>query len=151
MSKMLITVERIISNDNETLSTVFVNDKFVCFGLEDEFRLNKVIHETRIPAGEYDVTLRTVGGFNRRYTQKFPEFHCGMLWIRNVPNFEYVLIHIGNTDEDTSGCLLVGEGVNTNNGISVTRSTPAYKTLYQQVVDKASNNQLTIRFIDKDL
>ena len=39
-----------------------------------------------------------------------------MLHITNVPNFEYILIHCGNTDEHTSGCLLVGDSQE-NNGL----------------------------------
>ena len=66
--------------------------------------------ENRIPAGIYDVRLRKIGGFDGRYKKKFAGFHRGMLHIQDVPNFKYVLIHIGNTDKNTAGCLLVGAG-----------------------------------------
>jgi hypothetical protein len=68
----------------------------------------KVKGETRIPAGRYQVTLRTEGGFHSKYSEKYGEMHKGMLWVRDVPGFEYILIHTGNTDEHTAGCLLVG-------------------------------------------
>ena len=67
------------------------------------------MHETCIPEGEYEIKLRTVGGFNERYTKKYPTMHRGMLWLQDVPGFEYILIHQGNTDEHTSGCLIVGD------------------------------------------
>ena len=40
---------------------------------------------------------------------KYGDMHKGMLWVRDIPGFEYILIHTGNTDEHTSGCLLVGD------------------------------------------
>ena len=40
--------------------------------------------------------------------------HKGMLWVRDVPGFEYILIHTGNTDEHTSGCLIVGDSQENN-------------------------------------
>ena len=104
---MKIDVDRFISDEDTTISRVMVDGQFICFGLEDEYREEKVVGETRIPAGTYKITLRTEGGFNQRYKKRFPDIHKGMLHIRNVPNFEYILIHCGNTDEHTKGCLLV--------------------------------------------
>jgi hypothetical protein len=147
---MKITVKRIKSDDDATLSLVFVDNDFVCFGLEDEYREDKVAGETRIPAGKYPVELRTVGGFHQRYSRRFPEFHQGMLWIIGVPNFEYILIHIGNTEQDTAGCLLVGEGATTSGELKVTQSTSAYKKLYALVVEPAKAGNLTIEYQDLD-
>ncbi len=130
---MKISVERIFSDDDATISTLWVDGRFICFGLEDEYREDKIPGETRIPAGEYKITLRTVGGFHTRYGRKFPEFHKGMLWIRGVPNFEYILIHIGNTDEHTAGCLLVGEGA---------IRTESYESLSQLARMKSYTNKL---------
>ena len=73
-----------------------------------------------------------------------------MLWIRDVPNFEYILIHVGNTDENTDGCLLVGEGGNTGGELRVTQSANAYAKLYQQVVHAAEANDLSIEIVDRD-
>ncbi|MGH1460983.1 MAG: DUF5675 family protein [Neptuniibacter sp.] len=145
-----ITVERFSSDNDATLSLIFVDDQFICFGLEDEFRTDKVPAETRIPAGEYEVSLRVTGGFHNRYEQKFSTFHEGMLWIRNVPNFQYILIHIGNTDADTAGCLLVGEGASTSGEFRISNSTDAYKKLYQKVSNAAHEGRLVIEFIDRD-
>ena len=82
--------------------------------LEDEVRDVKVMHETAIPLGEYEIKYRTVGGwFTRekaRYDKKFgASWFKGMLELQDVPNFTYVLIHSGNTDESTSACLLLGK------------------------------------------
>ena len=55
---MEILVDRFVSDDDSTISRVNVDGQFVCFGLEDEYRADKVPGETRIPAGTYRVTLR---------------------------------------------------------------------------------------------
>ena len=52
---MLITVDRFKSDDDATLSKVDIDGQFVCFGLEDEYREDKVANETRIPAGRYRI------------------------------------------------------------------------------------------------
>jgi len=147
---MNITVKRIKSDEDATLSLIFIDDEFICFGLEDEYRADKVARETRIPSGTYPITLRQVGGFNNRYKKKFPGFHDGMLWVRNVPNFEYILIHIGNTDQDTAGCLLIGEGAMTSGELRITHSTNAYKKVYQKVLNSARSGNLTIEYQDHD-
>jgi len=146
---MRITVERFYSDDDATLSLVRVDGHFMCFGLEDEHRDVKVAGETRIPAGAYDITLRTVGGFHSRYLERFPVFHRGMLWVRDVPGFEYILIHCGNTDEDTAGCLLVGDCAD-RHPIRIGLSTLAYRNLYQYVADAAEDGDLTIEYVDRD-
>ena len=148
---MLITVERFTSNSDGTLSKVSVDGKFVCFGLEDEYRADKVAKETRIPSGRYKIGVRTEGGFHGRYSQKFPDMHRGMLHVLNVPDFEYILIHIGNTDDDTEGCLLVGQGATTDGDeLRVTSSTRAYQALYPMVIEAAERGDLEIEYVDAD-
>ena len=83
---------------NGILFDVTEGRKFLSYTLEDEYRKEKVAGETRIPAGTYKITLRTTGGFHGRYEKKYGQMHKGMLWVRDVPNFEYILIHTGNTD-----------------------------------------------------
>lgn len=147
---MRITVDRFISDDDTTISHVLVDGEFVCFGLEDEYRPHKVPKETRIPAGTYRVDLRTVGGFHGRYKKRYP-FHRGMLHVRNVPGFEYILIHTGNTDQHTDGCLLVGESATTTPGdMRVNQSRAAYARFYEMVVDAAARGELTINYQDND-
>ena len=67
---------------------LFIDGKFECYTLEDQYQAVKVMHETCIPEGTYKLKLRTVGGFNSRYTKKYPTFHRGMLWLEDVPGFE---------------------------------------------------------------
>lgn len=83
-----------------TLGTLFVNEVFQCYTLEDEVRLEdeeKVYGKTAIPAGRYKVELT--------YS---PKFQVIMPLIENVPDFSGVRIHSGNSADDTEGCIIVG-------------------------------------------
>ena len=148
---MKIMVDRFISDDDSTVSRVLIDGTFVCFGLEDEYREDKVPGETRIPAGTYQIRLRTVGGFHAKYSKRYGDMHRGMLHVQDVPNFEYILIHTGNTDEHTAGCLLVGEqAVTTPGDMRVNQSRAAYTRFYPMVVDAAEAGDLEIEYIDND-
>lgn len=153
---MKLEVLRYSSGKDDTLGILFDvtnGRKFLCFTLEDEVRPNKVKGETRIPAGTYEVKLRSEGTLHEQYKLKFPDMHKGMLWVTNVPSFEYILIHIGNTDIDTDGCLLVGEGTyeNIGNKGSLTNSTAAYKQIYPPIAYAISKGErVEITYVDFD-
>lgn len=149
---MLIKVERELSDADSTVSVVSVDYVLFCYGLEDEFRTAKVAGKTRIPAGEYKVGVRTVGGFHNRYLSRFPSFHKGMLHIQEVPGFEYILIHCGNDHEDTAGCLLLGaDAITTYGAMRLVNSTAAYERLYKHVIQSALDGKLEIVIEDNDL
>ena len=61
---MEILVDRYNDEIDHTDGLLFVDCKFMCFTLEDEYRADKVYGETRIPDGTYKVELRAVGGFH---------------------------------------------------------------------------------------
>ena len=148
---MIITVNRFKSDADTTIGALSINGVFECFTLEDEPRAFKVSGETRIPAGTYKLGLRTVGGFHGRYGSKFPSFHKGMLEVKDVRGFEYILIHIGNYDSDTAGCLLVGAGCQTTDGdMSIQSSRIAYERLYKKIIANALTDNLEIEYIDND-
>ena len=127
---------------------------FLCYTLEDEARALKVRGETRVPAGIYKIEIRSEGGFHEKYTKKYPGIHRGMLHVTDVPGFEYILIHTGNTDEHTAGCLLVGDSQENNillpDGF-IGKSVNAYKRIYPgiaQAIEKGE--EVTIEYIDYD-
>jgi hypothetical protein len=96
--------------------------------------------------------LRTVGGYHGKYKERFKDIHIGMLHVLDVPNFEYILIHCGNTDEHTAGCLLVGDSQE-NNKIKkdgfIGRSTQAYKRIYPEIAKAIKIGQeVTITYKD---
>lgn len=109
---------------------IAIDGKFECYTLEDQRRPVKIKKETCIPVGEYEIKLRTEGTHHAEYSKKFPEFHIGMLHLQDVPNFQYILIHIGNTIVDTEGCILTGTTPGEN---KISESTKAYISLYKKV------------------
>lgn len=148
---MKIKVYRYSSQSRTTMSAIHLDGEFECFGLEDRHRDVKVMGETRIPQGTYTVGLRIVGGHHAKYSKKFPHFHKGMLHVLNVPNFKYILIHIGNDELDTMGCLLTGDYVNNNKlqrgGLK--SSTNAYSNMYKKVIAAFERNEpVTIQYLD---
>ena len=140
---------------NGVLFNVTEGREFLCYTLEDEYRDKKIKGETRIPSGTYKITLRTVGGFHGRYEKKYGEMHKGMLWVRDVPNFEYILIHTGNTDEHTAGCLLVGDTQQQNITKSksgfIGASVDAYKRIYPSIASAIERgDDVEISYVDFD-
>ena len=128
--------------------------QFLCYTLEDEFRALKVRGETRIPAGIYDIQFRKEGGFHNKYSKRFAYIHKGMLEVMDVPTFDYILLHCGNTDEHSSGCLLLGDSQENNVIIKdgfIGKSTNAYKRVYPLIAKELElGNKVTIEYKDFD-
>lgn len=129
---MKITLIRYSATEESTLGLLFIDGKFHCYTLEDQKQTVKIKNETRIPEGMYLLQLRKAGRLHERYLNKFREMHHGMLHLQNVPGFQWIYIHIGNTDNDTSGCILVGNHAisSINNNDRVNESTKAYCHIY---------------------
>ena len=155
---MQLEVVRFSSGIDSTNGALFdITDgrrRFLCYTLEDEHRDEKVAGETRIPAGEYPITFRRIGGFHDKYASRFRTIHKGMLWVRDVPNFEYILIHCGNTDDDTSGCLLLGDTQENNQEKPegfVGHSTRSYFRVYPYIASALERKEeVTILYTDFD-
>ena len=155
---MNIEVIRMADNGDTTMGALYINGIFRCFTIEDQEQKGaKVMHETRIPNGAYKIGLRNEGGFNDKYKAKYPEFHKGMLCIHNAPDwkieaegksFQFILIHTGNTDEDTSGCLLVNFGLDGKAFIG-SNSDGAYRAIYPEIAKAvAEGKAVTITYKD---
>lgn len=141
MNEFEYRLTRYSSQEESTLGYVMAGSEemgkaFRCYTLEDEHRDVKVPGETRIPAGRYEIKLRTEGGMHQRYATKHT-WHRGMLWLQNVPGFEWIYIHPGNTDDHTEGCILVGDGALSNlprvGRGSISFSQNAYQALAMEI------------------
>ena len=107
---MKITVKRIARIPDYTIGKMYIDGKYFCDTLEDfdrglrqdmplpEIKRLKVMHETAIPTGTYRVIVNMSPAKKRLLPR-----------LLDVPGFEGILIHKGNTANDTSGCLILGE------------------------------------------
>jgi RNase P/RNase MRP subunit p29 len=145
-----LTVVRTQFGTDATNGLLFIDGIFECYTLEDQYQAVKVMHETCIPEGTYDIEFRKTGGFHAKYSERYKNAHYGMLHIQDVPNFTYILIHTGNTDEHTSGCLIVGE---TQQDLEISKdgfigsSTVAYKKMYAKVAGQLlQGKKVTIEY-----
>lgn len=134
---MKVVSERFGFGRDSTLSALWIDTTLVGFVIEDERRKAKVYGETCIPAGTYSLALRHHGGFHERYGQRFGTMHKGMIELVGVPGFSDVLIHCGNTDDDTNGCLLVNATplIGADGEFVGAGSEAMYKLVYPQIAE----------------
>jgi hypothetical protein len=107
---MKLRLERIARRPTYTIGRLYVDGVYFCDTLEDkdrglrqdmplsEIKRIKVQGETAIPTGEY----RMIVNISPAKKRLLPR-------LLNVPGFDGILIHRGNTAKDSSGCILVGE------------------------------------------
>ena len=94
---MILQLHRTTRTDKSTIGRLYIDDVFFCFTLEDVERDVKIYGKTAIPKGLYKVILTR----SERFKRVLP-------LLLEVPGFEGIRIHNGNTAEDTEGCILVG-------------------------------------------
>jgi hypothetical protein len=136
---------KLIRTDKTEISTIgelFVNDKFECFILEDkdrgltsnmeldEIKEDKVTAKTAIPKGTYTIAIT----YSNRFKQYLPI-------LMNVPCFEGIRIHSGNTADHTEGCLLPG---NARTKDKVLDSRNAFKSLFAKLKAVEKTEKITI-------
>jgi hypothetical protein len=124
--------------DNYTISELSVNGVYECFILEDTVRPKgvKIFGNTAVPAGTYNVVIN----FSNHFQKLLPE-------LLNVPLFEGIRIHPGNTDVDTEGCLLVG--TTWGGGDFIGNSVVAFNHLFPQLQAAiAAGESVTIEIQD---
>lgn len=144
---MDLTLKRKFKGPDYTIGDLSINGKFFCNTIEDTVRAlpatcpetprgrsctckEKVYAKTAIPAGKYKITLEHSPRFKRR-----------MPYLHDVPHFLGILIHAGNTEADSAGCIIVGE--NTVKG-KVLNSRTTFQKLYA-LLEK--EKEITIRIV----
>ena len=122
---MELTLNRDILNKDFTLGELLIDGQHFCYTVEDVVRNGEKVHgKTAIPYGRYKVILN----MSNRFQKIMP-------LLLDVPQFEGVRIHSGNTALDTEGCLIVGM-VRTENGVGMSR------VAFQKLMDKLSKESI---------
>ena len=138
---MELLLKRIYKGDKYTIGKLYINGKWFCNTIEDKVRSlpkdcpytskgrnckckEKIYGETAIPAGTYKVIL----SYSNKFKRILPE-------ILNVPHFLGIRIHKGNTEQDSAGCVILGE--NKVKG-KVINSIDTFNKLFTKL--KTSNN-----------
>ena len=110
---MNLELKRIFKGKNYTIGRLFIDGKYFCDTLEDPVRQldsikDKIYSETAIPAGKYKISMSSI---SPKYSIRKSYNWCGgrLPRLLDVPFFEGILIHSGNTPDHTAGCILVGE------------------------------------------
>lgn len=152
LAQHYITVLRYLDDGQTTLGLMFLHGRFFAYTLEDTHQDEKIRGNTRIPQGVYPLELnRNVTGLTQTYRNRFPwfDFHVE---IKEIPNFELVYIHIGNTHVDTMGCILIADGVNAADPQKmISHSRLAFERFYKTIHPLLnSNRKLTIQLLDED-
>ena len=146
-------MQRIARRDTYTIGRLYIDGERFCDTIEDTDRglrqdlplsVNQAKKRrgiTAIPVGRYRVTL---GVKSQKYSKKKQyDFTGGFIpRLVNVPAFDGILIHIGNTAADSEGCILVGR--NTKVGM-VLESTKTFRDLYARLKSATGEIYITVK------
>lgn len=116
---MKLRLERAPSQHGATIGELTVDGAFECYTVEDVVRPVKIKGETAIPAGTYNVVITP----SQRFKRDLP-------LLENVPGFDGIRIHPGNSSADTEGCILPGR---TRTDRTVGESKVAFNALYGKI------------------
>lgn len=131
---MKLLLNRKYLKETYTIGTLTIDGTYFCDTLEDRVRdltrEAKIAGKTAIPEGEYEIIIN----ISPRFRRKLPR-------LLSVPGFSGILIHRGNTAEDTAGCILVGE--NKVKGRLV--NSTAYELRLLELLERAQRSGETIK------
>lgn len=110
---------------------------FECFSLEEDKEGVERNKDLRIPEGIYDLKRHSPSRFENTLRSITKKDDDTMINVYNdlVPYERHILIHWGNTDKDTQGCILLGL-TKDNNNESIGQSRQACKEFYDLVYGK---------------
>ena len=149
---MELTLKRISRKPTYTIGRLYIGGQYFCDtleptdrGLSSDMRLsqlkrNKVAGKTAIPTGRYKVDMRTVSPRFRLASWAKPYGGVAPRLV-GVPCFSGVLIHVGNTEKDTQGCILIGRNKTVG---KVLDSVETYKALMDRLLAAKDEIWITI-------
>lgn len=154
LGKATLTLLRYMDDGETTLGMFFLRNKFFAYALEDTHRDEKIKGKTRIPEGLYEVGFSPVNPADSRITRDYQakyNWFTKHIHLRNVPGYEGIYIHIGNTHEHTAGCILIADGINVDVKKALKYSEKAYERFYRIVSALLeSHEQVTIQVLNEN-
>lgn len=138
---MKLTLKRIALRPTYTIGKLYIDDAYFCDTLEDTVRdtnksgkfdngEQKIKGKTAIPYGIYEIKWT--------YSPRFKKYTPQLM---NVPSFEGIRVHAGNTSADTEGCLILGENKQVG---KVLNSRATINKFYPIIKEACSNGKVTI-------
>lgn len=138
---MKLTLKRIALRPTYTIGKLYIDDAYFCDTLEDTVRdtnksgkfdngEQKIKGKTAIPYGTYEIKWT--------YSPRFKKYTPQLM---NVPSFEGIRVHAGNTSADTEGCLILGENKQVG---KVLNSRAAINKFYPIIKEACSKGKVTI-------
>ena len=138
---MKLILKRIALRPTYTIGKLYIDDVYFCDAIEDTVRdINKngkfdngekkVHSKTAIPYGIYEIKWT--------YSPRFKKYTPQLM---NVPSFEGIRIHAGNTSADTEGCLILGENKQVG---KVLNSRATINKFYTIIKEACSKGKVTI-------
>lgn len=132
---MELLVQRIAKRSDYTIGRLFVDGRYLCDTLEDKVREPgvKVPGETAIPAGRYRVIVNVSPKFGRELPR-----------LLDVPGFDGILIHRGNSARDSAGCVLLGENKEKGRVVNSTPYEVRLTKLIKDAIEKGEEVWITV-------
>lgn len=138
---MKLTLKRIALRQTYTIGKLYIDGAYFCDTLEDTVRdtnksgkfdngEQKIKGKTAIPYGTYEIKWT--------YSPRFKKYTPQLM---NVPSFEGIRVHAGNTSADTEGCLILGENKQVG---KVLNSRATINKFYPIIKEACSNGKVTI-------
>ena len=138
---MKLTLKRIALRPTYTIGKLYIDDVYFCDTIEDTVRdtnksgkfdngEQKIKGKTAIPYGTYEIKWT--------YSPRFKKYTPQLM---NVPSFEGIRIHTGNTSADTEGCLILGKNKQVG---KVLNSRATINKFYPIIKEACSNGKVTI-------
>jgi hypothetical protein len=143
---MEILVEREYKKKDYTIGKMYINGEYFCDTLEDTDRgLTQIMTLSEIKeVKEYGRTAIPTGRYQVAYTYS-PRFKKHLPLLLNVPAFEGVRIHSGNTHNDTEGCILLGENKAVGKVLNSRKTMDEFLRILKPAIEACENIWITIR------
>lgn len=153
---MELLLDRFFKGSDYTIGKLYIDGVYFCDTLEDVDRglkqsmpLKQILSIkkpsiTAIPTGTYKILMNvTSPKYSRsKYKNQYGFCNAKLPRLMDVPGYDGILIHIGNYNYDTDGCILVGK--NTSKG-AVMESTKTFTELYNILSSSNDNIYITIK------